>query len=311
MKNPEILARTRQTLLDIPGLRKITWRYALIVAAINLVILLVDIAVYYASDLFGGLSGIGLRSALETFGLAVSFASMFVLPLLSFGHMSAALRAARSATPENTNLMDGFRRFGPLLRLTLLRLCIYLLIIPAAINIGSILYYMLPGSREALASLETMAIDPNAMMDATLTTDILMNFWPMYVLIVGIMIALMLPINYRLRLAEFAILDGERKALRAMLYSNRSMRRNCWQLFRLDLWQWEYYLLSAIATAVVYCGALVQGGQWVYWLFTLASVGLQVLVTGVFLPRVNTAYATFYLYKFQTEPAPQSPVQQF
>lgn len=312
MKNPEILLRTKQTLTNIPGLGKVTWRYALIVAGVNLVVLLADIIVTYLSGFFSGLSGIGIRSALGTISSMVLLISAFLLPFLSFGHMNAALRSARGFEPTNNDLLHGFRRFGPLLRLTLLRFCIYMLIIPAAVNIGTIFYFMIPGSADTLTSLQNFAVDPNAMTDPVLAMTLLKAVWPMYLLIFGLMFALMLPVSYRLRLADWAILDGENKAFRAMLYSNRSMRRNCWQLFRLDLWQWEFYLLTAVAS-VISLGDQLLGltSPWAYWLVTLLSIGLQLLINAVFLSRVNTAYATFYLYKFHTEPVPQPPVQQF
>ena len=90
----------------------------------------------------GGLSGMELRIMLETVATVLQYAQLIFLPFWSMGLFSSALRIARSEPAEPGNLLDGFRRFGPVLRVHLLQVAIYMLIALACSYTGSFLFMM-------------------------------------------------------------------------------------------------------------------------------------------------------------------------
>ena len=69
----------------------------------------------------GGLSGLGLRSVLSTAQVVLQIAQMALLPFWEAGYYWATLKMARREDVQPGSLLEGFRRFGPYLRLTLLR----------------------------------------------------------------------------------------------------------------------------------------------------------------------------------------------
>ena len=116
----------------------------------------------------------------------------------------------------------------------------------------------------------------------------------MYLLIAIALGVLLIPWLYKLRLAPFHILDGENSALRAMAQSQYEMHGNRFEMFKLDLCWWWYYGLLALASVPMYIYIYHGGGDVMYWVLTLTSYGLQVLVQWQLMPRVQTSYALAY-----------------
>ena len=122
-----------------------------------------------------------------------------------------------------------------------------------------------------------------------------------------LLIVLLIPLAYRLRLVTLRILDGEKRVLLAMLTSWKSMRGHCKQLFFLDLQFWGYYALTVLASVVAYGDQLLGiTGDVAYWVCILLSLGIQILATILYLPRLHTAQAQFYLTHYITESQTQS-----
>ena len=172
----------------------------------------------------------------------------------------------------------------------------------AASNAAAILYMFVPGSTQVMLTLQQSLADPNALMDPQLALEVMRKLWPMYVIFGLILIALLIPLFYRLRLVTLRILDGENRVILAMFTSWKSMRGHCKQLFFLDLRFWGYYALSALASVVAYGDQLLGiTGDVAYWVCFLLSLGVQILATLWYLPRLHTAQAQFYLTYYQTE----------
>ena len=304
MNNKTILTQADEALHLRPNTRKLTWYYALIVAGLNGLVLLAQYAAEAMLPANGGLSTMDLRAALETAQMVINLAVSVILPYLAYGQQSVTLRTAQGRYVDKTNLWDGLRRFGPLLRLGIMQGVLLFVAFYAALNAASILYfYFFPGGPEAMETLMLFAYDSSATMDMDQATALLVSMWPLYAMAIVGALVVYFPVSYRLRMAQWIILDGENRAFRAMLQSNRMMRRNCWQLFRLDLWQWEYILLSALASLVSF-GDVILGLDisWAYWAFSAGGILLQALVIGAFLARFNTRYAFFYLNNRPDEP---------
>lgn len=304
MNNKTILTQTDEALGLSPNARRLTWYYALIATGLNGLILLAQYAAEAMLPASGGLSTMNRRAALETAQMVITLAVSVILPYLAYGQQSVTLRTAQGRHTDTYHLWDGLRRFGPFLRLAIMQGVVLFVAMYAALNAASVLYfYFFPGGTEALDALMLYAYDANAVMDTDQAIALLTSIWPLYAIAGFGALLVYIPVSYRLRMAPWLILDGEHRAFRALLQSNRMMRRNCWQLFRLDLWQWEYILLTALATAVSF-GDVILGltAPWAYWAFSAGSLLLQALVIGAFLARVNTRYAFFYLSHLPEEP---------
>ena len=306
MDNASILSHTDQSLRANPSARRIGLSYALIVAGISLVIQLVSFVTTRQMDSTGGLGGIGTRSILAFIQSIVTLAGTFVLPFLEYGHYAVALNTSRGEASQSATLLTGLRRVFPLLRLLLLRFGLGMLLMMAASNIGGILYAMLPQSQQTLAAIEPILADPNALTDPDTPTRLMGILWPMYAIIGVVFLGLMIPALYRLRLSDFAVTAGSNRAFAAMLTSWRAMGGRCLQLLRLDLRFCGFYLLNGVAAVLAY-GDVLFGvpGDLGFWLFFLLSLGLQAAVTALFVPRVHTAYATFYLSHYPSESKPE------
>ena len=133
--------------------------------------------------------------------------------------------------------------------------------------------------------------------------ELIGKLWPMYVIFGLFLIVLLIPLAYRLRLVTLRILDGDKRVIRAMFTSWKSMRGHCKQLFFLDLKFWGYYGLTVLASVVAYGDQLLGiSGDVAYWVCILLSLGIQVLAILAYLPRLHTAQAKFYLTYYISEP---------
>ena len=252
----------------------------------------------------GGLSGIGLRSALTTAQTLFSLANMVLMPFWSLGFTACVLRFAdgNDCTPQN--LLEGFRRMGPAFRMMLLRALLYIGIALLTGNLASILFSMSPASMEMYALLE---VHEEAFLAGTLTDEvameILMATKPMLIGGALLCVAVLIPVTYRLRLAKFRLMDEPRcRARVSLLESNRLMRRNGWALFRLDLSFWWYFLAELLAAALCYGDIFLAalgvtlpfGSELAFFLFYVLGLGAQVALLYCKGNQVQTTYALFY-----------------
>ena len=86
--------------------------------------LLVSVILYLLQqkiETTGGLSGIGLRSVLTTAQSVLQLVLMLLTILWQVGIVYGAIQIARGRTARPEDLTEGFRRFGPVLRLKLLQ----------------------------------------------------------------------------------------------------------------------------------------------------------------------------------------------
>lgn len=231
----------------------------------------------------GGLSGMGLRSVLSTAQTVLSILSIAVMPFWELGFVYAALRMARREQTEPGNLLQGFRRFGPALRLTLLQGLIYLAIVILCINISSGIFVMTPFSQPLLEVMETMSAE-------TVTMEALMAeasgaLIPFYCIFAVLLAAIAIPVLYRFRLAQYLIVDEPKLgALAALGTSHRLMRYNRWAMFRLDLSFWWFYALQLLSSVLAYGDVLAS------------ALGIRLPVSD------NAAFFGFYVLHCVSQP---------
>lgn len=303
--NPKnIISQARQRLMG-RNTKNLTMLYAGVSAAVSLVIVVLQLLLAKGIGNTGGLSGMATRSLLETGQLVLEWANVLLLPFWNLGFLYLSLLWARGEATNQRDLLTGFRRFGPYLGLTLNRLLLTIAVMILCMNVSSILFMLTPASA---GIMELMGSYSNTeelysylyTLDTAQLTGMLRSMVPSMIFCFLLGGALLIPLLYRFRMAEFVILDEPRaRGLSSMILSGAMMRRHRWELFRLDLRFWWYYGLKCLCALLLYADAL------------LAIVGVALPVTGdtayllacclymvgifgvevAFRPLVQTAYA--------------------
>lgn len=242
-----------------PNQGKLVLLFACVSAGLFLVTGLVSLLLDGLIAGTGGLGGLQKRSILTTVQAMLNLLLFVFVPFWNLGYISAALKLGHGEAAAETDLLNGFRRFGPALRLILLRLVVNFAVFFVAIQVASIVFSFTPWAQPFYQQLESQSLsDISAGLDAAMVEALIPTMIP-YWIIAGVlyMIAL-IPVTYRLRLAEYRIMDDPQcGALMALLQSNRAMKGNCVAFFKLDLHFWWYYLASALVALLCYGDVLL------------------------------------------------------
>ena len=289
---------------NAPQAKRIVLIWAGVSALVSLVVSFISFLLDARIEDTGGLAGIGLRSYLETAQTLLSLANMVLAPFWSLGYIACVLGFAQGRGTQPRDLLEGFRRMGPAIRMLLLRILLYVGIFLLAGNIASFLFTLSPSSLEML---QLMEIHEEALMTGVISDEVaaemLQAMTPMLIGGGLLCIAAMIPVSYRLRLAEFRLMDEPRCRARAsLLESNRLMRRNCMALFRLDLSFWWYFLAELLAASLCYGDVLLaafgiqlpMGTDLAFFAFYVLGMGAQVALLYFRGNYVQTTYALFY-----------------
>lgn len=303
IRQTKALCATAQQRLDAQQFdpRKLALLHTGAAALLSLLLTVLNFVLGRQMDGAGGLSGLGLRSILTTAQSMLSILSFAIIPFWELGLTAAGLDIARGKQASPATLLTGFQRWGGVLRLTLLRLALYLAIMIACAQVASIVFaftpYSVPFSEAMLTTMETGTLDEGAVL------SLLPSLIPLYVILGIVLCVVLIPILYRLRMAEFALLDDSRSAaLPALVKSWRLMQKNCTALFRLDLKFWPYYALSVLASMIGYADLLLPqlgislpvGKDAAFFLFYFLQLALQLGLAWVFGSKIITAYAAAY-----------------
>ena len=286
--------------------RKLAGLYICVAVGVALVLTVLNFLLGLRIEETGGLGGIGTRAVLSSVQVIAQYAGTLLMPFWELGFLFAAIGLARGDAVRPDSLLEGFRRFFPALRLMLLRLVIYLALAVACLNVSSILFIMTPLSNKLnslLAPVMEQSGDMLQMMEQLPMSQLQEAILPAFLLFVVLFTVVMIPVLYRLRLAEFYLMDRPGTgALAALLGSGRSMRKKCGKLFRLDLSFWWFYLLQALVVLISYGDGLlalagitlpVSGEVGFFVCYGLYAAG-QILLHTFFWGQVQTTYALFY-----------------
>lgn len=251
----------------------------------------------------GGLAGMGIRSVLSTAQNVLILLPIAVTPFWEAGFFRAGIRMARKENASPETLLEGFRRFGPVLRLALLKTALTVVVGILSMNISSGIFLLTPLSNGLAQALEPMLTAQEFVVDDAFMQALIPTMTPMLILMGIVFCALMLPIVYRFRMAEFAIMDERGVgALQALGISNRLMRDNRMALFRLDLSFWWFYGLQFLFTAVGYGEEILAlmgislpvSPDVAFFGFYILYLVCQLLLAWRAGSIVQTAYATAY-----------------
>lgn len=254
----------------------------------------------------GGLAGMGTRAVLESAQSVLSLGLSLAMPFWTFGFVAAALNMARGREFGPKDLLQGFKKFGPLLRLLLLQTLLYSLVIFLAIQIASIVATVTPVGAELMGIAQQLAGDMAYLEQGILSEEMAMQILaaavPVYIVVAVVFVVLYIPVSYRLRLTPYMIFDGQNAALKAMLASNRTMKGNCFDYFKLDLSFWWYWLLQLACTLLAFWDLLLpalgitlpmDSTVAMFLFFLLQSLG-SLAIAWAWQSRVETSYALAY-----------------
>ncbi len=281
-------------------------------------------------DNTGGLSDMDTRVILSTIQLVLQYAVNILLPFWQMGFLLIALQLYRRQDPQPAGLLEGFRRFGPVLRLYLVETLMLMGAVLASIYAASILFSMTPFALPMMEKMLPLVESGNSLVEiqeAILSLPV-QELWdmmkPMALLVVLIVPFPICVLYLRFRMAPYVIMDSDDPgALMALKTSRRITRHHRMKLLRLDLSFWWYYLLMGLATAVMYADiplhylsvALPISNQVLRLLCYLAGSLLQLLIFwqlgGYFQTTQAAAYETLKVnYKEPVKPQPK-PVPQY
>ena len=265
----------------------------------------------------GGLSGIGLRSVLETAISVLQIGGNLAMPFWTFGYVFCMMGVVRGFHMKPERLLAGFRRFGPVFRLNLYRGLRYGLIAILSVYPSMLLFLMSPLGEPVMELLMPIAqpgmdtaqmleaLDPATMQAVADATVPAMGFYGVVFLLLAA------PVFYQMRMADYFLMDDPKLgALMAVRKSTVLMHRNRMEMFKLDLRFWWYYGLQALALLVCYAptvlgmlGITVPEGVDLgcYGVYLAMQFGIIVLARN----RVEVTVAL--AYEALLQPQPEEP----
>lgn len=271
----------------------------------------------------GGLANMGLRSILQTVREILPIVQMFLLLCLQYGYVSVVLGFARKQETGPRTLLNGFYRFGPVFRFTLLQTLVYSLIGILAVWVGFQVFLITPFSASLYELLEPMVsggvVDESAMMamDPALAATIVESCIPLFMIVAVLYFVILVPVFYSFRMARFVLMDEPRQgAWASMVDSWNLMKKNRFHLFKLDLSFWWYYLLQVLAMVLCYGDLLLPmvgislpwSAELSYFLFYAAYLLCQFVLCFFALNKVEVTYALCYETLRQPPEEPAFPI---
>jgi uncharacterized membrane protein len=212
------------------------------------------------------------RNMLSTIQSVLFASYTLALPFWTYGYVSATLSLARKEPATPATLLEGFRRFAPVLRLNLLEASLVLGIGFVSTQIGPLLFCLTPWARPMLEQiaqqLPQVSTDVGS-MDTMLQIMENAPKIPLYAFIGLIALALGAPVFYRFRLARLFLMDDPQMgAFRSLVESTRRMRGNYLSMLKLDLHFWWFHGLNLLTLALSSGNILLtEAGVTLNWTF--------------------------------------------
>ena len=294
-------------LTDTPNEKRLVFFWAALSAGLALLTGLLSHILNSGIAGTGGLAGIGLRSILTTAQQMLNTFLSIALPFWTLGYQRVMLQFARREQATKETLLFGFRRFGPGLRLMLLKGLLF----------GAIGMFIFYGALQLLSFtsladsvytvldpvVESIMADPSASLDPALSDLLMEALLPMMLICAGITLAVLIPISYRLRFSDLRIVDDPRCGARDAIRTSFLLTKGkCLALFKLDLRFWWFWLIEAGIVAVCYGDVLLPllgitlpiSETVAFWGFYVVAMVLQVVLYTAFHNRVSLTYALAY-----------------
>lgn len=209
----------------------------------------------------GGLSGMGTRSILTTIQSVLRLLQLVILPFWEIGYLYYALQVARGQSPDLPDLLEGFRRFAPILGLKALMLGISVLLAIVCSYASSFIFMMTPWAAPLMQEMEAlMATNPDEAALMEFFTSMIAEITVPVMIIFGLcFLAGGLFLFFRFRLAEYWLLAHPDGGALAALRNSKQLMQNRWKdMFRVDLHFWWFYLLELLVTVLCYGDSIMK-----------------------------------------------------
>ena len=297
----DIKARANKTLSYTPwDVKKLALVFGLVSLGVGPLLIGVDVLLLKAMENAQGLSGLGLSSMLETVSSLLSYAWNIFILLWSPGILYCGLMLLREQDPWPKGLFRGFKKWTGILKYIILLVVFGIVLVLVISPIIAALSVSFMGEFvEFISKMPETEAEMLAYMESVPDAQLIRMMLPMLIMMGVVMLAVIIPLSYRLRLVQLIIMDEEKIGAReAIRFSFRLTKGSCWQLFRLDLSFWWYYLLLGIASGLPMAAELSVFANYNPTAVTLIlNVVSAILCLGVYmlgLMKVRTADAVAY-----------------
>lgn len=299
-KIQSIKSTAYQQVADAGNATRLMLLHAGIPAAISLVLTFISYLLSLQIEDTGGLGGLGQRSLLQSAQSMLQVISVIFSVFWTCGLHRITLLWSRGERALDSDLLAGFHHIGPVLRTGVLRFVLYIAVVLLAFQLSTLVFSMTPLAAGLTALAQQLVDDPSFMPTESQLLDAMKPYLPF--LLVFLMI-LVVPVFYRLRMMEFALMDApEKGALHAWRMSMWMMRGNCWKLFKLDLHFWWFYLLECLTAFLFYGDWALQlldmdfglSADLLFFLACILGLAAQLALYVWRKNQVMTAYALIY-----------------
>lgn len=313
LNSSNLRAAAKRSLEQTSNARRMILIHTGVVLLITLLLSVADFLLEQQIGTTGGLSGLGTRSLLSTVQAVLRLAQIIALPFWQIGYTYFTLRVAQGENSHPSHLLEGFRRFGPVLRLNLLIAGIGFFAVMVSSYVGTMIFMMTPFSAPLMEAMNSMS--GNA-QDETATLELLNAVMsdaaiPLMLIVMACLLAIGALLFFRYRMAYLFLMDKpDCGALRALRFSRIVMRGNCMAVFKIDLQFWWFYLLNVLLSLICY-GDLILAAVGVplpidptfaYFLFLAIYLAAQL---GLYSWKQNEVSVT-YAHAYQALSTPAS-----
>lgn len=289
--------------------RKLFFLHTAVSLGLSLLLAVLDSLLTGAMAPTGGLGGMQTRAILSTAQSLLQIVNSFALPFWQMGLVFVCLQLIRRQANGPQGLLEGFRRFGPVLRTLLIKALLLIAVCFLCSYISAIVFMLLPASQTMLDVLAPVAevADPAAMEQLLADEATLAQLMPSLSVLIGLIavitLAVYIPLSYRMMMTDFVIMDRpETGAFGALRESFRLTRGNCFALFRLDLSFWWFYALDGVILLIYHLDwllpsvgiALPVAADVAFWLCYGLYFLLRLALFTFVAPKVQTTYAAAY-----------------
>ncbi len=279
--------------------------YAGILAAAQLLVALLSILLGFLTEKMtqdvSGLDVLDTVAAMETAQTVLNLLLMILPTFWTMGYIFVLLRMTLGEHTHDGMLLQGFRKFGPVIRKALIEGMLQMGVLMMGISLGSTIVSMTPLARPMLEVMEGFA-DMTALTDQQLM-ELMEASGPAVTVSMLFGAVFLLPLMYRLRVSNYLLMDyPQYGAVFSLTMSYRVTRGSAFRLFKLELSFLWYYLplwlagmLPTLATFLPRLGIqLPIGGTLLSLLVLAVSLLLQLALQYAFSNKVEMTFVHAY-----------------
>ena len=312
----DIKARAHKTLNYTPwDVKKLVLIFGLVSLCLGPVLTAIYTLIQMGSQQAQGISGLETFSRLETVSTMLSIAMYVVIMLWSPGILYCGLMLLREHDPWPKGLLRGFKKWGGIVKYTILVAAFVIVLVLAISPVATIISMPFMGEFTTfITEMPQTEAEMLTYMESVSEAQLTQMMLPMLLIMWGVALVVILPLSYRARMTQLIIMDEDRIGTReAIRFSFKLTKGSCWQLFRMDLSYWWYYILIAVTSSIPMAAMLPAFANYNETAVTLilnavsAILGMGVYMLG--LMKVSTAEAVAYdhLRTVIVPDAPQLP----